>query len=201
MTDRLILAGIVFENFDYAPPDKISFGGQQAMIVHKLPGGTRVIDTLGPDEDDINWNGFFFTPNALYNCQTLDALRGAGQVVTLTYAGMSRQVVVKHFKAEIRRYPNWIEYSIGCVVSNNPALGVLSSTPFVANVPGVGAGIELTTSATFAVPAVGTATGALISADLSTALTAGTTGISSNGAPASSAPSIGGTSNGVPFAP
>jgi hypothetical protein len=179
MADRLILAGIVFENFDYAPPTKMSFGGQQAMIVHKLPGGSRVIDTLGPDEDDINWNGFFFTPNALYNCQTLDALRAAGQVVTLTYAGMSRQVVVKHFKAEIRRYPNWVEYDIGCVVSVNPALGPSAGRP-VANVAGIGAGTALTTSA-MGIGGPGAATGALIAADLSTALTAGTTGISSGG--------------------
>jgi hypothetical protein len=187
MADRLILAGIVFENFDYAPPTKMPFGGQQAMIVHKLPGGSRVIDTLGPDEDDIHWNGFFFTPNALYNCQRLDALRAAGQVVTLTYAGMSRQVVVKHFKAEIRRYPNWVEYDIGCVVSVNPALGLTAGAP-VAVVPGVGAGIALTTAG---IGGPAAATGALIAADLSTALTAGTTGVSSGG---------GGGTGGLPLA-
>jgi hypothetical protein len=185
-TDRLILAGIVFENFDYAPPTKMPFGGQQAMVVHKLPGGTRVIDTLGPDEDDITWSGFFFTANALYNCQVLDALRGQGQVVTLTFAGMTRKVVIKHFRAAIRRYPNWVEYEISCVVSENPLLGpVAGGTPFVTPVPGVGTGVELTAGVAGAASAISgpaaIATGALVAADLSTALTAGTTGISSAG--------------------
>jgi hypothetical protein len=174
MADNLILAGITFENFDYAPPSHMPFGGQQAMIVHKLPGGTRVIDTLGPDEDDITWNGFFYTPNALYNCMRLDALRGAGQVVTLTYAGMSRQVVIKHFKANIRRYPQWVEYEISCVVSNNPQLGPLTGiTPFTAVGTG-GAGVPASIAGAAGGP--GAATSALIAADLATAVTAGTGG-------------------------
>jgi hypothetical protein len=181
--DQLILAGITFQNYDYAPPSHMPFGGQQAMIVHKLPGGSRVIDTLGPDEDDISWNGFFFTPNALYNCQQLDALRGAGQQVTLTYAGMTRKVVIKHFKANIRRYPQWIEYEISCTVAINPYLGPVSGvTPFVPPTAGVGAGVELTTAAGGLVGstiggAPAAATGALIAADLATAQTSATGGI------------------------
>jgi hypothetical protein len=179
--DQLILAGFVFQNFDYCVPSHAPFGGQQAMIVHKLPGGSRVIDTLGPDEDDISWNGFFFTPNALYYCQQLDALRGAGQQVNLTYAGMTRKVVIKHFKANIRRYPHWIEYEISCTVAVSPHLGPTSGQP-VASVAGIGAGVELTTSAGglagatiggSVVPAIG----ALIAADLATAQTSATGGI------------------------
>lgn len=136
MTDQLILGGIIFENYDMSPPTRIPFGGQQAMIVHKLPGGTRVIDTLGPDEDDITWSGFFFCNNALQQCQRLDAMRASGQVVTLTFAGMTRRVVVKRFKPNIRRYPHWVEYEISCTVAFLPsyaatapvAIGVLISS-------------------------------------------------------------------------
>jgi len=121
MTDTLILGGFVFQNFDMSPPTRMPFGGQQSMIVHKLPGGTRVIDTLGPDEDDITWSGFFYAADALRQCQQLDAMRAAGQVVTLTFGGMSRRVVVKRFKPNIRRYPNWVEYEITCTVSDLPS--------------------------------------------------------------------------------
>jgi hypothetical protein len=180
--DQLILAGIIFQNYDYSVPSHMPFGGTQAMIVHKLPGGNRVIDTLGPDEDDISWNGFFFTPNALYLCQQLDALRGQGQQTTLTYAGMTRRVIIKHFKANIRRYPHWIEYEISCVVAVSPTLGPVSGvTPFVT--PGTaGAGVELTTglaasAAAAATGGVTAATGALIAADLATAVTSSTGGV------------------------
>jgi hypothetical protein len=196
--DQLILAGIIFQNYDYSVPSHMPFGGTQAMIVHKLPGGNRVIDTLGPDEDDISWNGFFFTPNALYLCQQLDALRGQGQQVALTYAGMTRLVVIKHFKANIRRYPHWIEYEISCTVSVSPHLGPISGiTQFIAPVAGIGAGVELTTAATGAA-AAGAATGALIAADLATAQTSATGGIVTT-SPQSSE-SSGGNVAGLPLA-
>ncbi|SRR5580765_5789952 len=121
MTDTLILGGFVFQNFDFSPPTRMPFGGGQAMVVHKLPGGTRVIDTLGPDEDDISWSGFFFCADALRQCQQLDAMRASGQKTTLTFGGMSRQVVIKRFKPQIRRYPNWVEYEISCTVSDLPS--------------------------------------------------------------------------------
>lgn len=126
MVDQLTLGTITFQNYDYAPPNRMPFGGQQAMIVHKLPGGNRVIDTLGPDEDDISWSGFFLSPNALFWCRRLDGLRAQGLVQTLTFAGTSRQVIIKSFRAHIRRYPNWVEYEIDCTVSTNPTLGQLS---------------------------------------------------------------------------
>lgn len=161
MTDRLILGGIVFETFEYAPPTRMPFGGQQAMVVHKLPGGSRVVDTLGPDEDDITWSGFFHSNNALAKCQALDAMRASGRVVSLTFAGMFRSVLVKSFKPAIRRFPHWVEYSITCLVTINPALGALGGT--------------------FAVTGVGLPSGGapasaniLISSDLSTALKAAT---------------------------
>jgi hypothetical protein len=125
MTDVLILGGITFNNSDYSPPTKMPFGGEQSMVVHKLPGGSRVVDTLGPDEDDTSWNGFFFTPNALQICQQLDGMRASGVPVSLSFGGMFRSVVVKSFKSSIKRYPNWVEYNISCLVVSNPSLGVL----------------------------------------------------------------------------
>ena len=102
--DALILGGVTFDQF--STPPKMTAGGTQAMVVHKLPGGRRTIDTLGPDEADISWQGFFFGNDAYQNALTLDAMRAAGQVQQLTWAGQFRSVVINRFEYDIRRLPN-----------------------------------------------------------------------------------------------
>jgi hypothetical protein len=47
MASVLTLGGIVFD--DFSTPSAMGAGGKQAMVIHKLPGGSRVIDTLGLD--------------------------------------------------------------------------------------------------------------------------------------------------------
>ena len=128
-SDTLTLGGITFESASYAVPDRVPFGGKQAMKVHKLPGGSRVIDILGPDEHDIEFSGFILASNAFQTAQSLDAMRADGKEITFSYCGMSRQVVVGDFKATVRRYPNWVEYSVSCVVVSNPSQGNLSASP------------------------------------------------------------------------
>jgi hypothetical protein len=102
-------------------------GGNQAMVVHKLPGGSRVIDTLGPDEADVVWRGQFYGNNAYSTALALDAMRAAGQVVSLTWGGQFRSVIVSNFIYRVRRMPVWVEYSIVCTVYQNPSLGVLGA--------------------------------------------------------------------------
>lgn len=126
-TDVLSLAGIVFDS--YSTPRKMPFGGRQAMVVHKLPGGARVIDTLGPDEADIAWDGEFFGDNAYATALTLDSIRAAGQVVPLIFGGQTRMVIINEFTPKIRRLPVWVEYFISCTVYVNPGLGVIGSLP------------------------------------------------------------------------
>jgi hypothetical protein len=56
-TDVLVLGSLAFD--DWSTPSKMGYGGRQMTAVHKLPGGARVVDTLGPDEKDIQWTGTF----------------------------------------------------------------------------------------------------------------------------------------------
>jgi len=123
-TDILSLAGITFDAF--STPRRVPFGGNQMMVVHKLPGGSRVIDTLGPDDDDIAFEGQFFGADAYASATALDGIRAAGQVVPLIFGGQTRQVVIAKFSPRINRYPNWVEYFVVCTVSQNPALGDLT---------------------------------------------------------------------------
>jgi hypothetical protein len=126
-TDVLQLGGVIFQNYDFAAPDQMPFGGEHAMKVHKLPGGRRVVDLLGPDEADITFNGFFYADTALATAQALDAMRASGRVVALTFAGTHRQVIVKNFGGVIHRVPHWVGYSISCLVVSHAALGRLGT--------------------------------------------------------------------------
>lgn len=112
--DTLSIGGITFDAF--STPDLIPGGGKQMLTVHKLPGGARVIDVLGRDDNDIVWRGTFFNNNAMNNALALDALRVQGSVQTLQYAGKSIPVVIQSFVWSLRRYPMWVEYTIACVV-------------------------------------------------------------------------------------
>ncbi len=89
------------------------------MVVHKLPGGARVIDTLGSDDMDISWHGQLFGTGAYATSLALDALRRAGNPLPLVFAGQAYTVVIAHFRAEIERFPLLVHYHIGCVVVTN----------------------------------------------------------------------------------
>jgi hypothetical protein len=123
--DTLSLGGITFDNF--STPDHMMGGGRQSMVVHKLPGGARVVDTLGPDEANVAWNGFFYGNNAYASVLALDALRASGTTVPLIFGGQYRSVIVESFAYQIRRLPVWIEYQISCLVYQNPSLGALGT--------------------------------------------------------------------------
>jgi len=128
-TDFLVLGGIVFD--DWSTPDRMPFGGAHAMAVHKLPGGSRVVDTLGPDEADIRFTGLMYDNNAIGVAETLDALRLNGTQVPLIFAGRFYLVIVARTKVDIRRFPQLIAYDVSClVVQNNMAgnLGAIVST-------------------------------------------------------------------------
>ena len=102
-------------------PERIAIGGTQALKVHKLPGGQRVIDAMGRDDASLAWNGIMFGPGAEQRLLLLDSLRVSGQPITLAFGTMSYTVVVADFKGDYRR-TNWCEYSISCeVVQDNAA--------------------------------------------------------------------------------
>lgn len=125
MSDTLTLAGIAFD--DFSAPAEMMGGGKQQMVIHKLPGGSRVIDTLGPDEANVVWSGFFFGNNAYSTALALDGIRAAGQVVPLVWGGQFRSVIVENFIYKVRKFPMWVNYEISCVVYQNPMQGILGA--------------------------------------------------------------------------
>ncbi|QEL18712.1 hypothetical protein [Limnoglobus roseus] len=112
----LTLGGIVFAGFEI--PETINFGGQQMLVTHKQPGGKRVIDAMGPDDDDVHWSGRFRGDSAEERALLLDFMRRAGKQLLLTWSLNRYQVVIRDFKADFHQ-PFEIPYSITCQVVTN----------------------------------------------------------------------------------
>jgi hypothetical protein len=125
MADVLTLGGVAFD--DFSTPNEMMGGGRQTMVVHKLPGGSRVIDTLGPDEANIVWNGQFFGNDAYTKALIIDGMRAQGGVVSLTWGGQHRSVIIEQFIYKVRRIPTWVNYNISLMVYQNASLGPLTA--------------------------------------------------------------------------
>lgn len=127
LSAALALAGIVFGGDgdvtagDFTAtgletPEKMPFGGSQRVAVHRLLGGSRVIDLLGPDEADISWSGYFSGPMAQRRAQMVDAMRQQGSAIPLTWPGDGRIVVITDFRCSYERGGFLLPYSITCMV-------------------------------------------------------------------------------------
>lgn len=125
MTTFLTLGQVTFANFEI--PEKINFGGSQALSVKQLVGGKRIIDAMGRIDDDITWSGILFESTASFRALFLDNLRISGAPTILTFGLFSFSVVVKEFKASFERFYQ-IPYSITVTVIenlNNPVTTLL----------------------------------------------------------------------------
>lgn len=113
MSEFLLLGPVTFRDFEL--PARIGFGGAQMLAVHRLPGGARVIDAMGPDDAPIMWSGAFAGPDAADRARLLDVLREQGLPLPLAWGGFAYLVVIAAFEAKFER-PNWVPYRIACTV-------------------------------------------------------------------------------------
>lgn len=112
----LVLGGFIFT--DYSIPEKVRLGGAHNFVVHKLIGGTRIVDAMGPDDDDIRWAGRFQGPDALSKALLLDGLRRAGTQMPLVVDSQYYMVGIHMFDWEYERSYQ-ILYRIECLVVAN----------------------------------------------------------------------------------
>lgn len=122
MADTILKLGD-FTFADYEIPATINFGGKQNTVIHRLPGGRRVIDVMGRDDDDIAWKGVLTGPEALTRVKQLDTMRIAGDVVPLIWAKFRYQVVISQLEANFERWYQ-IPYQITVIVLNDNSNGV-----------------------------------------------------------------------------
>lgn len=120
----LTLGGVAFADFEV--PATINFGGTHALAIHRMPGGNRIIDAMGPDDADIHWSGRFRGTTAEERALLLDFMRRSGQQALLTWSLQRFQVVIREFTANFQQSYE-IPYSITCSV-------VLNETMALANI-------------------------------------------------------------------
>jgi len=125
----LLLGPVLFRDFEV--PSGIVFGGRQRLAVHRLPGGSRVIDAMGRDEGDISFSGIFTGADATVRARSLDVLRASGLALPLTWDVFFYSVLIAEFRAN---YQNgwWIPYRVTCSVIQDEAAGLLPMTAPIA---------------------------------------------------------------------
>lgn len=116
MDTTLTLDSFTFQGFEI--PERIPLGGAQALVIHKLPGGARVIQAMGRDDDPIQWNGMFLGSNALDRTRLLDAMRVAGKPVVLSFLELKYNVAIKSFKFTVEAFYR-VLYTIELEVIND----------------------------------------------------------------------------------
>ena len=104
-----------FEFLGFEVPDSIGFGGAQSLSIHKLPGGSQVVDSMGRDDAPLEWSGIFTGASALSRARFLDGYRTGGTTRKLTWGAFSYNVVIREFTPRYER-DNHIPYRIVCEV-------------------------------------------------------------------------------------
>jgi len=98
-------------------PDFIPFSGSQAIAVHQLVGGKRVVDAMGVLEPDISWSGTFIGTGMVDKARYLDQLMRDANVLTFSYNQFRYTVLIKQFLPKYR--DSYIDYSITLQVVEN----------------------------------------------------------------------------------
>jgi hypothetical protein len=130
----LLLGPILFQDFEL--PERVRWGGQQRLTVHNLPGGIRVIDSLGRDDSDIVWSGVFSGDDAAVRARALDLMRAEGSSWSLTWEWFFYTVVIARFEADYTR-SNWIPYRVTCkVVRDETAVAAEATVSLATSVLG-----------------------------------------------------------------
>ncbi len=93
-------------------PSELVVAGQQQTVIHRLPGGDRVINSFGVDPAPITLAGMFTGPDTASRYQALEAMRLAGAPVQLLAAGLALQAVVVGFRYTIRERGAVVPYEI-----------------------------------------------------------------------------------------
>ncbi len=152
MSDYLLIGPVLLQNFELPP--RIFWGGAQRTAIHRLPGGGRIIDSMGRDDAPITWCGVFTGTNAVLRARALDLMRAEGGVWPLTFSSFFYSVIVSEFQADYAS-SNWIPYRVCCTVLRDEVEALVTTAVSVV----AGALADLTSAAAF-----GADTGGAVSA-------------------------------------
>lgn len=111
-------------------PDVIRDGGSQQVVVHRLPGGGRVIDAVGNDPGRLELSGMFLGPTAIARARLLKQMRIAGKSVAFSGAGLSLTVKITQYWYDYQKKGLVIPYRLTLEqpAQQPPVVGVSSSS-------------------------------------------------------------------------
>lgn len=139
------LGDFVFQGFEV--PETVVWGGSQQLAVHKLIGGTRVIDAMGRDDADIQFSGVLLSVDASDRADDLDQLRVQGQPLPLIFLDRYYTVLVRSVTLNQKKAAH-VPFRIICTVledqSSSPAPAYDSSQVAVSDDLDSAAAIEPT---------------------------------------------------------
>jgi hypothetical protein len=103
-------------------PDFITIGGRQQVAIHRLPGGARVVDCMGPDDALIVWEGILTGPGSDSRARDLDRIRRLGITQRLRFESYTYQVIINNFSYRYMQQGAVIRYRISCVTLSDATL-------------------------------------------------------------------------------
>jgi hypothetical protein len=118
---------------EFEIPQSIAFGGRYRLAIHRSAFGTRVIEPLGPDDGDIQFQGIFSGPQAEDRARTINNLRLGGYPILLSWNRFQYNVIISKFDLTYRN-PSWILYKATCVIVDQPDAGALPAQSIQAQI-------------------------------------------------------------------
>lgn len=106
----LMIGSLILQGHEV--PSRISIGGAQAVTIHKLPGGGRVIDAMGADPGAIVWHGVFVGPDAARRARSLDVMRQQGAPQILSFGDYTLTMVIVQYEYDYQDRGAVISYRI-----------------------------------------------------------------------------------------
>ena len=89
--------------YDFEIPEEFGpLGGKQVIYRHEFPGGSISQRAFGNFPEPITWKGYLTGSDAMARQQQIDAMRAAGDDVTLSYGGYSFVGKITRFHAKAK---------------------------------------------------------------------------------------------------
>ena len=120
-TDILVLGPFAFDGF--STPANLPGGGKQKVNKHQMSDGTRVVDAMGPDDDDVEWSGLLVDDFAVEIALGFDAARKAGQELNYSWAGEDRTCVITEFTYKVEKV-QVVNYTIKIMFTDSSSGGL-----------------------------------------------------------------------------
>ncbi|MDY7525482.1 hypothetical protein [Sphingomonas sp. 10B4] len=123
---KVQLGDFIFGRFEV--PERIPFGASQALTVHKLVGGKRVVDAMGRSPHALAWSGWFIGENALAAARYLKGVCEAGAPVPLTWDELAYTVLIESVDYDYV-LESRISYQIRCEVVTDDTAPITDVPP------------------------------------------------------------------------